>query len=1380
MARFPRPYWNLFLPAGGAGGSIFGRKKVSGRNGSRSFQFSCGRQLRLEPLERRDLLTTFTDTGLNFGSAYSTAWGDYNQDGWVDMFTSYNDGSGDLNGAVVRNSEGSFVVQQVLNSGPGIWGDFDNDGYLDIFAYDQHKLFRHNSETGFFMDASSMLPTIPILSTPGATWGDFNGDSYLDLYLAGFETPNYERDLILINNQGASFSTWWTEPAGARPGRGVAAADFDQDHDLDIYVSNYRLEPNYLWRNDGSGNFSDAAASTHPTARNTDPGWAGGHSIGAAWGDFDDDGLLDIFAGNFSHAGQPESRFLRNRGPDEDYRFDDMGQSGIAWQEGYSGPAAADYDNDGDLDLFFQTARGYGDQPRLHSNQGNWNFSNVTYSAGLAGVEASFQNSWADYDNDGDLDLATGSRLYRNNETGNNWLKVRLVGDGVTVNTTAIGAQVRASVSGTTITRQIEGGTGVGSQNDLTMHFGLGSFSGSVPLEITWPDGTVEEVIAESNATAEFTYGGFQPPEETGVLPIGEVGNVANLTHQPQTILLSRTFQNPVVFAQSSSANESQAAVVRVSDIESNRFTMKLAESSAGNGTHAAETVTYVVLEAGTHLLFDGTRIDVGLVDTAASVSNQFTNTWEVVNFGATFDGVPAVLSQVQTANGADYLQTRYLSTSSSSVILALEQEESATTPSVQETVGYFAIEPGLGFWNGMKYKAGITDNSVTNVPYDLQYGSAFSELPNLLGSLATYDSSDPAHVRYLNPTTGGVQLKIEEDLSLDGETVHPTEAVSYLAIGGEGTLTAVAPLGEIGEVGRLTSVNHVAQTVNLNRTYANPVVFVQSASSFDPQPAVPRVTDVQSDRFTIYVAEPSNQPASHASETVTYLVLEAGRHELGGGVLLEVGKVDTSKTVGKRLSSQWQSVGFNTAFEATPVVLSQIQTTNGDPYLKTRYLYTSSSSVILGLEPQESVTTQGVLETVGYLAIEAGEGTWNGMSYDAGQITGTVTDQWSQFFYPSPFGSTPSLLTNLASSSSSDNAHVRYRNASGTVVQLKVEEDTSFDGETTHPAEEIAYLAVGGQGMLDAAVSIMPPRVADVLQNGGAGAHDALDTLSLLFSENVTVVAEDLMLTFGGADVNLSGVVFDYDSSAGRATWNFTNLAPLAPGSYTATLNAGSVVDLSGTPLDGNADGTEGDNFVRSITVAPPGDANADLVVDDADFAIWNTHKFTSTGAWSQADFNKDGFTDVRDLNIWNAHKSFSGASSTASSSSLLAETRSTASAPPTTEPAVAQLHLAAQHQPSAELALATLVPPGWLASHTAFTGGLPGVELTTEITPQSRTDLLLLFSLAEEADPVLDLYHPEGGESEIALASGDRTVALEVDAAMAELDLSRAKPLL
>ena len=115
MARFPRPYWNLFLPAGGAGGSIFGRKKVSGRNGSRSFQFSCGRQLRLEPLERRDLLTTFTDTGLNFGSAYSTAWGDYNQDGWVDMFTSYNDGSGDLNGAVVRNSEGSFVVQQVLN-----------------------------------------------------------------------------------------------------------------------------------------------------------------------------------------------------------------------------------------------------------------------------------------------------------------------------------------------------------------------------------------------------------------------------------------------------------------------------------------------------------------------------------------------------------------------------------------------------------------------------------------------------------------------------------------------------------------------------------------------------------------------------------------------------------------------------------------------------------------------------------------------------------------------------------------------------------------------------------------------------------------------------------------------------------------------------------------------------------------------------------------------------------------------------------------------------------------------------------------------------------------------------------------------------------------
>ena len=143
-----------------------------------------------------------------------------------------------------------------------------------------------------------------------------------------------------------------------------------------------------------------------------------------------------------------------------------------------------------------------------------------------------------------------------------------------------------------------------------------------------------------------------------------------------------------------------------------------------------------------------------------------------------------------------------------------------------------------------------------------------------------------------------------------------------------------------------------------------------------------------------MYLAHPSNGDGIHNSpETVTYVVLEAGSYQLAGGTNLTVGALETSATVGKRISNSWESVTFPTPFESTPAIMSQIQSTNGADYLQTRYLATSGSSFIFGLEPQESTTTQGVVETVGYLAIDAGPGTWNGLPYEAGISGNAVTD---------------------------------------------------------------------------------------------------------------------------------------------------------------------------------------------------------------------------------------------------------------------------------------------------------------------------------------------------------------------------------------------------
>jgi hypothetical protein len=261
------------------------------------------------------------------------------------------------------------------------------------------------------------------------------------------------------------------------------------------------LQPNLLWVNDGTAKFEDLAKEKNAVA--TSPGFRGGHSIGAAWGDFDNDGRIDLFAGNFAHVDnrgdQPKSRFLRNLGPNKQFAFEDRGPCGVFYQESYASPAAGDYDNDGDLDLFFTTVYatasfGRPNNPVLFRNDGDFAFADATAAMKLDALPPTYQAAWADFDQDGDLDLVTAGKLFVNQAASGHWLRVRLAGDGKAVNRSAIGAQVRISLMKRTLTRQVEAGTGEGNQNDLTLHFGLGDGSQSVRLEIAWPDGTKQTV----------------------------------------------------------------------------------------------------------------------------------------------------------------------------------------------------------------------------------------------------------------------------------------------------------------------------------------------------------------------------------------------------------------------------------------------------------------------------------------------------------------------------------------------------------------------------------------------------------------------------------------------------------------------------------------------------------------------------------------------------------------------------------------------------------------------------------------------------------------------------------------------------------------------
>jgi len=281
---------------------------------------------------------------------------------------------------------------------------------------------------------------------------------------------------------------------------GAAVFDFNNDGFLDIFFPNggtipglEKADPSYynrLYRNDGDGTFTDVTDQAGVRGL--------GYSMGVATGDYDNDGFVDLYVCGVNH-----NQLLHNNG---DGTFSDVtakaGVPGIHPKFGKTWAITAgwfDYDNDGRLDLFFTTVYGIAsfgkkNYPVLYRQESPFVFSDATASAGLAQLSPTSQAAWADFNNDGHLDLVTGGKVLVHRGTANHWLKVRLEGDGRIVNRSAIGTQVRLRLGDQTLTRQVEAGTGEGNQNDLTLHFGLGSHGTPVPLEIFWPNASRQVV----------------------------------------------------------------------------------------------------------------------------------------------------------------------------------------------------------------------------------------------------------------------------------------------------------------------------------------------------------------------------------------------------------------------------------------------------------------------------------------------------------------------------------------------------------------------------------------------------------------------------------------------------------------------------------------------------------------------------------------------------------------------------------------------------------------------------------------------------------------------------------------------------------------------
>ena len=343
--------------------------------------------------------------------------------------------------------------------------------------------------------------------------GDLDGDGWVDVYVTHYEDFNVGAvfaDAIYRNAGGAGLQVAGQVPR-AMAGRGVEIADYDGDGDPDVYVSNYRLRENMLFGNDGNGGLTELDEDVGAAGA-----WA--HTISSSLGDLDGDGDLDILVGNFAHPGQPKPAVLLNEGG----VFEEVADNGIEWVESYASFALADYDNDGDLDLFVTTVYA-GDNGRLYRNRGDATFEDVTADVGLEGQAQGYGLSLGDLDGDGIIDAFIGgtqeANVFLGEGDGGHSVQVTLVGDGVGVNAAAIGARVTAEVGGLIVVREVQGGGNGGDRggSPLRVHLGVGDWAEDVELEIRWPWAETCTYVVEIDTHSTLTYeAGCDGSGETG------------------------------------------------------------------------------------------------------------------------------------------------------------------------------------------------------------------------------------------------------------------------------------------------------------------------------------------------------------------------------------------------------------------------------------------------------------------------------------------------------------------------------------------------------------------------------------------------------------------------------------------------------------------------------------------------------------------------------------------------------------------------------------------------------------------------------------------------------------------------------------------------
>ena len=259
-----------------------------------------------------------------------------------------------------------------------------------------------------------------------------------------------------------------------------------------------------------------------------------------------------------------------------------------------------------------------------------------------------------------------------------------------------------------------------------------------------------------------------------------EFGRVS-ATHLWQTVPISGSFSDPIVVAKPASYNGPDPTTVRLRNVSPSSFEIRLQEWNYLNGTHGAETVSYLVVERGSWLLPGGGAIEAGSVST--SNSRPGSDPFVGVSFAAPFPSTPVVLSVVGTDADADAVATRNRGVSTSGFETILQEEEAGGAHGAAETIYWIAWQAGTSSGGDpFTYEAG-TQGGMTHLFTPINFSSAFNGPPCFLADMQTFAGADPATLRYNSLTSSSVNVQVDDEQSADAETNHnAAETVGWVA----------------------------------------------------------------------------------------------------------------------------------------------------------------------------------------------------------------------------------------------------------------------------------------------------------------------------------------------------------------------------------------------------------------------------------------------------------------------------------------------------------------------------------------------------------------------------------------------------------------------